>query len=339
MTVHGPRDLTPDPNDQLTGQDVNDAWSLEPGETKTFFATCGPRTFVTDGHVLVQSVDQGTGEPRCRGAPRAKRGHNGYEFRLRNTARGRAQGPLRTLLRQPEHFQGARHRHHLGIRRLIRFSGETTTPTKSATLMCDRQGPRRAELHGVPRRAAPLMQSEPTPDGRGGGSRASRWRADLARYRCLTYADLGEVLLQRVPHERDADVRRWRPPRGATPRWTAASGSSGSSAASRPRPICRRWGRRPRRGAGSTGCRTSAMNRSATFSLLCIGLVTNTTSRRSIARHLRAAHAHALPRRCRCRPRAAAHRWPRARCEAVVLDRSRRPFGVRRVPRARARSR
>ncbi len=75
VTVDPPLAVTPDPNDQLTGQDADGFWDLDAGETDTFTLSCAPGKVAVDGSALVQtsSIRARACRPTCRcsrrGAP------------------------------------------------------------------------------------------------------------------------------------------------------------------------------------------------------------------------------------------------------------------------------
>ncbi len=288
VTVNGPLDLTPDTDDQLTGQDADGAWSLEAGETRTFLASCAPTTFALDGHVLVQSVDQGTGQPADVDVLRARLvGQNSYEFRLRNTASGRAQGHFALSCVSRRSFKGHTLDLTSGYGGSIQFSGDDDAPTKSLTLRCAiGQVPVSPSFMILGDAPARLIQSEPTPDGRG-------WRFTAAstvaarinvEFRCLTYTDLGRQVMLRAYRTSTSQTFAG----GDTTRRDTSLdcgvgflGLVGGYSTSTDLPSLGQESQAGRRLFWVQNL--SEEERSATFSLLCVALVTDTTTSPIIA--------------------------------------------------------
>ncbi len=316
VTVDGPQNLTPDPNDQLTGQDADGFWDLDAGETDTFTLSCAAGRYAVDGSALVQTVDQGTGLQADVQVLEAWRiDPRTYEFRLHNPATGRAQGHLAVACVSEATFQGHALQITRGAQGTIEFGGgsseeppgdatlrgrsvsdfvgepepeyepEPEGPTgpelKSILLTCGNGQTPVAPSYEVTSGVATPVQSEATPDGTG-------WLFTFAAFGpatvetqiwCLSYADRGlNVLLRSF-------------------RISSVASAPGNDTTKRDTPIDCPVGFIGLVGGYSTspdlsvlGQETQAKRRlfwvqnlaygtrSATISLLCVGLTTDTTT-------------------------------------------------------------
>lgn len=319
VTVAGPRDLTPDPNDQLTGQDADTFWDLDAGETDTFTLRCDPGKIAVDGHPLIQAVDQGTGQPADVEVLESRRiDRRTYQFRLSNPASGRAQGHLAVACISEVTFKG----HELEFRDgpteqvwIGGFESESEggfepewSPWGSVTLSCGDGWTAVAPGFRVNSGSATLTQSQPSLDGSAwtftfftwGSARIDTWIS------CLSYADAGRTMLLR------------------SYRATTSGSVAGGDLVKRDTPLDCEVGFVGLVGGFATtpelrvlGQETQAKRRlfwlqntsgsdqSATFSLLCLGLVTATTSSPILAPGCRRRASRRPARRHRRRSRAA----------------------------------
>lgn len=200
VTVGAPLDVTPDPDDQLTGQDADAHWDLDAGETDTFELACAPGDLAVDGRALVQQVDQGTGEPAdVQTLERRRIDSRTFRFTLHNPATGRAQGHLAVACISETTFKG---------RKLaVRTAGGNTlqlTPGQTPIVpVCNPGETAIARGFAVTAggNAAKVVETQSAPNTDGRGWYYVFTAAEPATVQlsgaCLSYADAGsEVLVQ-----------------------------------------------------------------------------------------------------------------------------------------------
>lgn len=310
VTVDPPLAVTPDPSDQLTGQDADGFWDLEAGETDTFTLSCAPGKVAVDGSALVQTVDQGTGQPADVQVLEAWRtDRRTYEFRLFNPASGRAQGHLAVACVSERTFQGHALEFRRGAQGTIEFGGDTsggpgdatlrsapepefepefepegpteTGDLKSVTLSCGDGWTAVAPSYDVTSGSALPIQSEAAPDGESWTFTFMSWGDATVEtsISCLSYADKAlQVLLRSTRLSTVATV----PGGDTTKRDTALDcpvgfiGIVGGYATTPSLAVLGQETQAKRRLFWLQNLAAGAQ--SATVSLLCVGLTTDTTT-------------------------------------------------------------
>lgn len=159
------------PNDQLGFQVAESSFSLPAQTSKTFQLSCPAGDVATDGHALVQAVDQGMGTPADVLVDEARTvSANTYEFTLDNPLLGQAQGQLYANCVAPKTAKG----HSLDLTPATQAGWSSTASSNGGTLWTTTvsctggavvaPGYLATDSSGAPAAVA-LIKSEPGNDG------------------------------------------------------------------------------------------------------------------------------------------------------------------------------